>query len=301
MANVHLDARIPDDQRRRRLYAGDVFVYSPTAASLEFVEFARAMLRDAFAPLDPESAQHSMPVADYARLLGDVKPRFIHHPECKRLLPRILCELGCDADDTYFDVPRLRTSTSNDYLTTGIAYAFHPHRDTWYSAPMCQVNWWLPVELLTLDNCMAFHPRYWSHPVRNSSNIYNYAEWNRQNRFKAAEQIGKDERPQPKALEQIEMLPDVRLLPPVGGIIVFSAAQLHSSVPNTSGKTRFSVDFRTVHLEDARQRLGAPNIDSRCTGSTMNDYIRCRDFAHLPTDVLAAYEAGPPPCVHAGT
>jgi hypothetical protein len=144
---------------------------------------------------------------------------------------------------------------------------------------------------------MAFHPRYWYTPVRNSSEIYNYQEWNKKNRFNAAEQVGKDDRPQPKALEQIEMKPDIRLIPPVGGVIIFSAAQLHSSVPNNSRRTRVSIDFRTVHLNDVAEARGAPNIDSRCTGSTMDDYIRCADLAHLPADVTAPYDGGPPPCV----
>ena len=60
-------------------------------------------------------------------------------------LRSILSDLGCDPEQTYFDVPRLRSSTSEQYLTSGIAYAWHPHRDTWYSAPLCQLNWWLPV------------------------------------------------------------------------------------------------------------------------------------------------------------
>ena len=34
----------------------------------------------------------------------------------------------------------LRTSTSDDYLTSGISYSFHPHRDTWYSAPFSQLR-----------------------------------------------------------------------------------------------------------------------------------------------------------------
>src|SRR5690606_3430824 len=111
----------------------------------------RGMLKDAFGPRDPELAQHEMPVVDFAGLLSRLKPEFIHHPACKTIMPRLLARLGCDPKQTYFDVPRLRTSTSDDYLTTGIAYAFHPHRDTWYSAPMCQINWWLPVYPLTAN------------------------------------------------------------------------------------------------------------------------------------------------------
>lgn len=297
MTNVHYDSTLSDDERRERLFAGDLFVYSPTAESLELVELCRSMLKEAFGPRDPELAQHEMPVADFAGLLSRLKPEFIHHPACKTIMPRLLARLGCDPEQTYFDVPRLRTSTSDNYLTTGIAYAFHPHRDTWYSAPMCQINWWLPVYPLTANNCMAFHPIHWSRPVRNNSEIFNYQEWNRTSRFNAAKHVGKDERPQPKATEPVLMQPDIRLLPPVGGIIVFSAAQLHSSVPNTSGRTRISIDFRTVHLADVVARNGAPNVDSRCSGSTMDDYLRCTDLTHLPESATAPYAAGAPPCV----
>jgi hypothetical protein len=297
MATVHYDPDMSDDERRERLYQGDLFVYSPSPASLKLVELARSMLTEAFAPHDPENAQFHLPVEKYAQLLAELKPRFIHHPENKKLLPEMLEAIGCSAEDTFFDVPRLRTATSDDYLSTGIAYAFHPHRDTWYSAPVCQINFWLPVYPLSRDNCMAFHPRYWTDPVSNSSSIYNYQEWTRQSRFSAAKQIGKDERPQPKALETVELTPDVRLLPPVGGLIVFSAAQLHSTVPNTSGRTRVSIDFRIVNAKDAAKVRGAPNVDSRCTGSTMADYLRCSDLSHLPDDVMALYENGPPPVV----
>jgi len=300
MTNVYYDARMSDDERRAHVYQGDLFLYSPTSDSLALVALARGMLSEAFGTVDPELAQHTMPVQEFAQLLATLKPRFIHHPECKRLLPGIFASLGCDPEQTYFDVPRLRTATSDDYLSTGIAYAFHPHRDTWYSAPMCQINWWLPVFPITPSNCMAFHPRYFSQGLRNSSDIYNYQEWNRTSRFIAAQQIGVDTRTQPKAQEPVELQPDVRLLPPPGGLIVFSAAQLHSTVPNTSGRTRYSIDFRTVHLGDASALRGAVNIDSRCTGSTMDDYLRCTDFAHLPPEAKALYEAGPPtPAAHA--
>jgi len=299
MTAVHYDSRLTDEERRARLYAGDLFVYSPTASSLRLVELARGMLAEAFAPRDPLFAQFSLPVEKYAHILATLKPAFIHHPACKQLLPAVLQELGCDQQRTYFDVPRMRSGASGDYLTTGIAYAFHPHRDTWYSAPFCQINWWIPVSPITADNCMAFHPHHWSAPLRNSSAQYNYQEWNRSSRYQAAQQIGVDTRPQPHALEPVQLDPQIRLLPPAGGIIVFSAAQLHSTVPNTSNYTRFSVDFRSVHVDDAVAQRGAPNIDSYCTGSTMGDYLRCSDLAHLPEHATAAYDAGPPQRVSA--
>lgn len=111
-------------------------VYSKRASILAFVKLAKSMIEDAFGGLDPRTAQKNMAVERYASLLGKLKPAFIHHPESKRHLRNMLEDLGCDLEKTYFDVPRMRSSTSDNYLTSGIALAWHPHRDTWYSAPL---------------------------------------------------------------------------------------------------------------------------------------------------------------------
>jgi hypothetical protein len=293
MNTTYFDSTLPDHLRRQQLYEGQLFVYSPTSSSLALVELARQLIGAAFGPLDPETAQYQMPVEQYAATLADLKPKFIHHPDSKRLIQRILEERGCDLGQTYFDVPRLRTATSDDYLTSGIAYAFHPHRDTWYSAPQCQLNWWMPVYEIESGRAMALHPRYWAQPVRNSSRTYNYAEWNEKSRFNAAQHLKSDSRVQPRAEETLELDPQVRVVTPVGGVLVFSGAQLHSTVPNTTGRTRFSIDFRTVNVVDAQGMHGAPNTDSMCTGTTMNDYLRGTDLAHLPPELVARYEPGP--------
>jgi len=77
---------------------------------------------------------------------------------------------------------------------------------------------------------------------------------------------------------------------PAGGIVLFSGAQMHSSVPNTSGKTRFSIDFRVVNLDDVAGRKGAPRVDEECTGTTMRDYLRVTDLAHISDEFIALYD-----------
>ena len=140
---------------------------------------------------------------------------------------------------------------------------------------------------------MAFHPRYWNRPVQNNSSDYNYYEWNKQYRGPSVTQFLKeDPRPLPRAIEPIELDPQIRLICPAGGIILFSGAQMHSSVPNTSGKTRFSIDFRTVHHDDAVAKQGAPKSDEACTGNTMRDYLRGTDFCHIPEEIVALYNDG---------
>jgi hypothetical protein len=290
---IYLDSPVGDEERRRRLFEGQIFVYTPRPSTLAFCSFAARLIEEAFAPLDPRTAQHELDVAKYAEILNRLKPAFIHHPESKRLVRALLSDLGCDPEKTYFDVPRMRSSTSNGYLTTGIAYAWHPHRDTWYSAPQCQINWWTPIYEMTSENAMAFHPRYFHQAVPNSSAGYNYYRWNEQHRGShVAGYTNADPRPLPRPNEPIELNPQLRLVVPVGGVIVFSGGQMHSSVPNTSGVTRFSIDFRTVNVGDVASRHGAPNVDSQCTGTTMRDYLRMTDLTHLPEDLIAMYDDG---------
>ena len=292
MGHVQVDPTLPDEERRRALHAGDLLLHAPRPSSLALCDFARGLLEAAFHPLDPEYAQHELPVREYARIAAELKPAFIHHPESKRLVRELLRDHGCDPELTYFDVPRLRSSTSDGYLTTGIAYAFHPHRDTWYSAPTCQLNWWLPIYPVARDNGLALHPRYWSRAVKNSSRLYDYDEWNRSSRWNAAEQIGVDRRVQPRAEEELDLSDDLRIVCGTGALTVFSAAQLHASVTNTSGRTRYSIDFRTVHRADVEAGRGAPNRDSECSGTSLGDFLRCRDLARLPDETVARHRAG---------
>jgi hypothetical protein len=290
---IFYDLNVPDQVRRQQLYDGQLHIYSARASVRTFVDFARSMIEDAFGGLDPRTAQSSIEVAHYADLLGKLKPSFIHHSEAKRHLQNILEDFGCDPAKTYFDVPRMRSSTSDNYLTTGIAYAWHPHRDTWYSAPACQINWWLPIYEIESNNAMAFHPRYWTQPVKNNSSEYNYYIWNKLYRgVNVAKLIKSDPRPLPRAADPLDLDSQIRLICPVGGVVLFSAAQMHSSVPNTSGVTRFSIDFRTVNVEDALGKRGAPNLDAECTGTVLRDFLQCKDLSRIPEEVIALYDDG---------
>jgi len=280
-----------DDARRKLIFTGELLVFSPRPSSLALVEFARELLREAFGAMDPRDAQHHLPVEEYVAVLSMLKPKFINHPTSKDLLREILRDLGCDAQKTYFDVPRMRTATSGGYLTSGIAYAFHPHRDTWYSAPSCQINWWLPIYDIESSNSMAFHPRYWSTPVANESHEFNYYEYVQTSRKDAAKHIKTDTRKQPHAIEPVEPHPEVRVITRTGGMLLFSGAHLHSTVPNTTAQTRFSIDFRTVHLDDVVAKKGAPNIDSACTGTALRDFLRVSDLSRLPEESVLPYES----------
>jgi ectoine hydroxylase-related dioxygenase (phytanoyl-CoA dioxygenase family) len=182
--------------------------------------------------------------------------------------------------------------TSDGYLTAGVGYAFHPHRDTWYSAPMCQLNWWMPIYDFDAESALAFHPRYFDRPVRNDSENFNYYRWNSEGRKNAANHIKTDTRPQPKALDPVEVEPQLRVVVQAGGIVLFSPAHLHSTVPNTTGATRYSIDFRTVDSDDVAAKRGAANVDSAPTGTSLRDFMKGTDFSRFPPEVVRPATSG---------
>ena len=290
MNALYVDSTVTDEQRRKFLFDGQLLVYSPRPSTLALIEWARELIREAFGTLDPLMAQYEVSVERFIEILTVLKPKFINHPRSKELLQNILRDFGCNPDKTYFDVPRMRTSTSNNYLTSGIAYAFHPHRDTWYAAPMCQINWWIPIFPVQPDNAMAFHCRYWDTPLANESPDFNYHEYVQTARKDAAKYVKEDTRKQPHPIGPIELDPQIRVIPKEGGVLLFSAAHLHSSVPNTSGYTRFSIDFRTVNFEDVAAKVGAPNLDSACTGTALRDFYRVSDLAKIPEELVLPHE-----------
>jgi hypothetical protein len=290
MNSVYVDAPLGDKARRDRLYAGQIFVFGPRPSTLALTEHARTMIEEAFGDVDPLRAQYEMSVERYVEICAPLKPAFIHNDTTKQLVRAVLDEFGCDLERTYQDVPRLRMVTSHGYLTSGVGYAHHPHRDTWYSAPLSQLNWWLPIYDIESDSSMAFHPAYWSKPVKNGSAEFNYYEWNSTGRKDAAKHVTSDTRKQPKPEEPMELEPQVRFVPPAGGLVLFSAQHMHSTVPNTSGIARYSIDFRTVHLDEVETMGGAPNADSYPKGTSLRDFKRASDLTDMPEELVTPYD-----------
>ena len=294
MSTLYFDSPYGDDRRRQALYQGHVFVFAPRPSTVALTEWARELIEEAFHPLDPVHAQESLPVERFVEIVAPLKPRFIHHPKTLELLRELLADFGVDMDRLYFDVPRMRVATSGGYLNAGVAYVLHPHRDIWYSSPLCQLNWWLPVFEIESESSFAFHPRWWDRPVRNSSGEYNHYEWNRVGRAQSASQVKADTRKQPRPLDELDLEPQFRVVCPPGGLILFSGAHLHSTVPNTSGRTRFSIDFRTAHLDELATRGGAPDLDRECTGTTLFELRRASDLSPVPEEIIRLYDPNPP-------
>ncbi len=288
MCTIYFDSPHSASIRRENIFRGDIYVFSPRPSTRAFVDFTRQSASEAFAPYDPCDAQHHMPAEEFATLLSELKPRFMHDPKVRDQLRAILKDFGEDIDQTFFDVPRMRTMTDGDYLRTGIALAVPPHRDTWFAGHQSQLNWWFPVSGVTPENTMVFHPAYFDRGVDNVSSRYNHAEWMDKNRAEAAKHVKSDTRPLPEIRQEIDTSSDIRIQCEEGGLLLFSASHLHSTSPNHSGHTRFSVDFRMVNLEDVVSGRGAPNVDNESVGTTLGEYMRVSDLGPIPESVVAS-------------
>ena len=286
---VSTETGLTDDERRRRLYAGEVFCIPPRETVKAFTQFAFEMTAQAFGGHDPLTAHDELAVADYVKILAALKPRFTHHYKSKQLLKEILVDLGADPTKTYFDLPKLRIVPPSDYLSAGLGYNYTPHRDTWYSAPQCQNNWWTPIAGNSAATGMQFHPDFWQRPAPNTSADFDAYEWNRTSRRDAPAYIKDDPRPHPRLAEG-RPGSELRVVGEPGSILSFSGAQLHSTVPNQTRTARLSIDFRSVHIDDLVTRAGPENVDSHCTGTSVRDYRRIDTGESLPEDVIAQYD-----------
>ena len=291
MAVIHVDPNFDDNERRQRLFQGDVIIYSNVPEVFAYAEFTRKMVSAVFAPDDPTAVHESRSPEELTDVLVTFKPEFIHHPGSKDHVRRITTALGASPETTYADVPKLRTAFPEGGLSTGIAYAFQAHRDTWYGAPPQQVNWWMPVWPAAFNNVMEFYPRWFGNAIENNSGAYNYYEANiwrsRIKDFSGS----KDTRVHPaptQAFDDTE--PRLCLVPSVGSIMLFSGDQLHATIPNTSSVTRYSIDFRTVDRADVLSGTGAPRTDVACKGTSLRDFHRLGDGAALEEHEIAPYD-----------
>jgi hypothetical protein len=294
VAAILVDPTLSEPDRRRALFAGDTVMLASTKASRDLCAFAWGLIEEAFAPIKPERAQFELPVEKFVEIISALKPRFTHHATAKKFMLGLLEETGCNPADTYFDVPKLRIVTHGGYLTAGMGYAYKAHRDIWYASPPSQINWWTPIRKISERSAMVIHPRYFDQRVANNSDQFDAYRWNADGRAKAATYIHEDPRPHPHLQEKIDLDMQVLVGQP-GSLMLFSAQHLHATVPNDSGATRFSIDFRTVNREDITAHAGAKLTDSSATGTTLRDFIRATDHQRFPDEVIASYETGTPP------
>ena len=291
--NVTVDPVMAADELRQQLYAGNLVVLTRLRALRDFVEYTRGELTELFRPHNPEYVHEHIDPAEMAKLLGQWKPQFIHSEKSRKLVRAIIQEAGFPVSGTHYDLPKPRTSFPVGHLTTGVAFAFPWHRDVWYSAPAQQINWWLPIFPVREDNAMSFDLRSFDREVPNTSDAFDYYQ-NNASRLTTATQVTAERQARPRALDH-KPGQELVILPAPGEVLLFSGAQLHVSTPNTSGRARYSVDFRTVDVSDLMAGRGAPLADVHCTGTAIRDFLNVADESSFDEQTVVSLFGAPPP------
>lgn len=277
-----MNQEITDTARRRLLFSGNLFVYTPRAATIELGTAAGDVLEKMFGP-DPVDAQQRTSEAEFARLFHQAVEEF--ESVGMELAGHVVADLGCDPATTFIGAVSLSAATGDGFLAHGLGIPQNPHRDTWFAAAACQVNWRVPLFDLDASASLAFHPLYWDTPVRNNSRDFRYERWYESARS-ACMPSTEDRLLQPRPTGPIDLAAQIRVCCPAGGLIVSSVAQLSSTVPNETSKTHFGVRFQTVSELDLVSGLGALNLDADPDGSMLSNFVRCSDLGPVPRQLI---------------
>lgn len=282
--NLYLNQLRKTADFKEAIYSGDIFLDTDLATAKELCGYAKESITAAFDGEINHPALHTMmPVEEFVARVTRLKGQFTNSQRVKDLILGFIHEIGIDPRDYIFDVPRLRVVPNYDYLHAGVSYAYKPHRDSWYGSVDCQINTWMPVYSITPDQTMMINPSYFEKPVANTSKDWSLKDWISNQRHKAKDNLTEEVRVHPVPLEAIDDSSELRIAGNSGEMLVFSGSHLHGTVPNRTNRTRFSVDFRLMHLEDLKHHRGAPNVDSACpdVGSGFKDYFHAHDFSNF--------------------
>ena len=251
---------------RSAIYKGSIFRLPATTETGELVAHIRSLLEQEFGPL--ASVHTRFDFLSMKQPLCVLRAKLTTDPRYTETLAAITTVAGAPAE-LAFDPLRLRCVLPGNHLNKGAEVAYAAHRDTWYGNPQCQVNFWIPLQDVTEEQSFMFFPDVFSKEVPNTSNAFHYDDWMDQHGWQGSKSHAPVTFPAPLQTPANGRAFSAK----AGDIIVFSAAHLHQTVRNKTGVTRFSLDFRAVHLADHAARKGAPNTDNASTPGALRDYL----------------------------
>jgi len=281
------ETRLPglNERLRERLYAGQLFKFGATKASLGLSEEVLGLLSEhlgrGLAPgMDPRDMHPQLSELAFFEGVGRVRKILYMDDHFHRRLLDVVAAAGFDPERTVFDPLRLRTVCHDGHHNPRAAALYVPHRDTWYGHPDALIGWWIPLDDLGEEETFEFYPSQLTREVPNDSERFVYDEWVARG---WSLKIGWQDidaglrTTYPGA--QLERPEDagapLRFSARKGENLLFAGAHLHKTRPQSTGRTRFSLDFRVLDLPDFHAGKGAPNVDNRSVGAGLKDYVAC--------------------------
>jgi hypothetical protein len=269
-------ASSPDEQRAA-LYAGALLSGPSTSSSQALVALAWRLL-EAELGVAPRAAVLHLSSSELFARLGRVRRALYLSPDAHALLFSLLREHGFDPRAFAFDPPRLRVVHPDGDREAAARAVYAVHRDTWYGHPRALLTWWIPLHDVPATQTFSTWPAYFSARVDNDSSTFDYDDWVARGwSLKIGWQdpaAGLSAR-YPAFLGERSALGDgVGFAATQAENRVFSGTHLHGTRVHTGPLTRFSLDFRLVHLGDHDAGRGAPDVDNDSLGSALRDYLR---------------------------
>ena len=264
-----------DVETRHALYAGDIFLAAPTPASCALVDAVTGLVETALGPR-PREAQSRLSPEDFFRRIGGLRRTVYLDPVFHDLTRAVIAGLGFLPDEIAFDPLRVRVVSHRGHDDPRAAAVYYPHRDIWYGHPPGLINWWMPLDDLGAHETFEFYPDYFCAPVVNDSAAFDYAAWVGDD---WSLKIGWQDRdaglnaPYPGIVGDPERGRRVGFSCGRAANLLFAGAHLHATLPQATGRSRFSVEFRAVHLGDHAAGVGAPAVDDGSRGSAVGDYL----------------------------
>ena len=215
------------------------------------------MLVDAFQNHGDPRVIRELQGSDLMSLTQSLSKRLVDTPIFFRMCARLIRSLGFDLRHVVMDRPRFRCTPALGSDTFLDPFLYGAHRDTWFAEPEAQINIWISPYDVVEKQTFVFYPEYFSRAVLNSSVD-----------FDLDYQIENECRAHPRPLEQLggEI---VRFSANEGDLIVFSSAQLHQTIRNSSGEHRYALQLRIVDLRDIEEISTTLRLDNSSRGSTL--------------------------------
>jgi hypothetical protein len=262
------------------LFAGAVFHWPANAASQQLV-------KDAWMLIDGElgdggggsarEAQFRLSDGEFFDRVGRLRRAIYTAPHFHAAVGRVVRACGFATNHMAFDPIRLRVISHRGHENPKAAPIYYAHRDTWYAHSQAELTWWVPLHDVMVEETFVFYPDWFDRTVPNNSEEFDYVAWTQHG---PGLRIGWQQADAgrmyayPGQVGAFDPGRTIGFAASKGDLIVFAGAHFHQTRKNGTGRTRFSLDFRTVDLDDHDRGGGAPNVDNRSTGSALVDYVR---------------------------
>lgn len=242
----------PPAELSAALFDGALVVVRGLAPVKRLCRRVRTLVQEVFENPDPVRAETRMAPAAFREAAVRARKAVQQDTIVDQCWRESLAAIGYDPAACWLDRIKLRVVPSSKAMHGRVIRPLPPHRDTWGSGIMAQVNWWLPLYPLDARRTVLLWPDMFRRPIANDS-----AGWD----YEALIHGDRKDYPLLPIATQAPQEAAVPVLIEPGCLLAFSAAHLHASTTDASGLCRFSIDTRSIWADDLGAGRGAPDVD----------------------------------------